>query len=359
MPKLKFFSDFRDSKRFLTFFFKSYRYNRDRDLSEEAINATATNVSGNSSDSDNVGRYMNMVFLADLATRTDSQSTMADTRAKPPLRLEMDRYLSMPTDPTIPVEQVEKEMLKWWAAKKGELPLLAELAREYLCIPASSSPSERLFSHAGNIVTDTRHSLDPENVSMLLFIKENLHRCMSSWKKWKTRVPEENSWYEENEPSEALPPSQPSEDSQSQSLINAPKKKKYDAEARKRYHEEHPNSTSPSLPRTPENTRKKMKSQPKIPKNQQKLTDMLKKKKERLNFISDSDSEPEPQPEEQKSPQKRKHSDVGASTSSQQQPPPEKKKKKSKKLSVEKVSELLTQDMDIFDKSTDNDDFDE
>jgi hypothetical protein len=271
----------------------------------------------------------------------------------------MDKYLAMPTDPTIPVEQVEKEMLKWWAAKKGELPLLAELAREYLCIPASSSPSERLFSHAGNIVTDTRHSLDPENVSMLLFIKENLHRCMSSWKKWKTRVPEENSWYEENEPSEALPPSQPSEDSESQSLINAPKKKKYDAEARRRFHEQNP-SSSPSLASTPENPKNKKKSQalPKVPKNQPKLSDMLRKKKERLNFTSDSDSEPEPQPEPQKSPQKRKHSDVEASTSSQQQPPPEKKKKKSKKLSVEKVSELLTQDMDIFDRSTDSTDND-
>ena len=326
-------------------------------MSDEAIQAT--HVSTNSSDSDSAAHYMDMEFLADLASKPNSQSTMGDISAKPPLRLEMDRYQAMTLTPEFNGrELMEKQILKWWAGKKDELPLLAELAREYLCIPASSSPSERLFSHAGNIVTDTRHSLDPENVSMLIFIKENLHRCMSSWKRWKTKVPEENSWYEEHEPSEALPPSQPSEDSESQSLINAPKKKKYNADARRRYHEQNPTSSSPSLASTPENPRKKKKSQaqPKVPKNQPKMSDMLKKKKERLNFISDSDSEPQPEP--QKSPQKRKHSDVEASTSSQQQPPPEKKKKKSQKLSVDKVSELLTQDMDIFDRSTDSTDND-
>jgi hAT family C-terminal dimerisation region len=251
----------------------------DKNLSEEAINATsATNVSGNSSgsDTDNAAKYMEMAFIANLASRP--QSTMADITAKPPLRLEMDKYLALPR-PIGKLEDLEKNMLQWWADQKDYLPLLSGLAREYLCIPASSSPSERCFSHAGNIITDTRHNLDSDNVSMMLFIKENLHRCKTSWKRWKTKIPEENSWYEINEPSEALEPLEPSQPSQpggsqSQALLYAPKKQKYDAAARKKYHQRHPlssSSASPTLGRSPEKKGKKI--QP-VPRNQPKMSEI-------------------------------------------------------------------------------------
>jgi hypothetical protein len=39
--------------------------------------------------------------------------------------------------------------------------------------PASSSPSERLFSASGNICTKLRSSLDPTNLELLVYVHEN------------------------------------------------------------------------------------------------------------------------------------------------------------------------------------------
>ncbi|ELT95740.1 hypothetical protein CAPTEDRAFT_140410 [Capitella teleta] len=52
-------------------------------------------------------------------------------------------------------------------------PRIALLAKKYLAIPATSAPSERVFSTAGNIVTPKRSRLNPEKVNMLVFLAHN------------------------------------------------------------------------------------------------------------------------------------------------------------------------------------------
>lgn len=60
----------------------------------------------------------------------------------------------------------EENPLLWWKANNDRYPMLARLAKSYLCIPATSTPSEQL-SAAGNIASKKRASLSQEHVDML------------------------------------------------------------------------------------------------------------------------------------------------------------------------------------------------
>ena len=64
--------------------------------------------------------------------------------------------------------------LSWWFDNVKRYPTLAIMARKYLCICATSVPSERAFSLAGHIVNERRASLLPETVNMLSFLADNL-----------------------------------------------------------------------------------------------------------------------------------------------------------------------------------------
>ena len=46
------------------------------------------------------------------------------------------------------------------------------MVQKYLCIPATSVPSERAFSAAGHIIKSKQASLLPEHVDMLVFLTQ-------------------------------------------------------------------------------------------------------------------------------------------------------------------------------------------
>ena len=63
--------------------------------------------------------------------------------------------------------------LMWWKTNKTRFPVLSKLARKYLAVPATSTPSERLFSEAGNVMTIKRTQLAPNMLENLVFCKKN------------------------------------------------------------------------------------------------------------------------------------------------------------------------------------------
>ena len=63
--------------------------------------------------------------------------------------------------------------LEWWKEHKSKFVRLAQLARKYLAIPATSAPSERLFSSAGLTIAKERARLTQDNAAMLIFLHEN------------------------------------------------------------------------------------------------------------------------------------------------------------------------------------------
>jgi len=62
--------------------------------------------------------------------------------------------------------------LDWWCLKQQQNPLLASIVMKVLAIPATSSPSERVFSVAGITIAKERSRLDPADAGELTFLHD-------------------------------------------------------------------------------------------------------------------------------------------------------------------------------------------
>ena len=70
----------------------------------------------------------------------------------------------------------ENDPYAWW---KEKFPVLSQLSRKILGIRVASTPSERLFSDAGNLLTVKRTRMKPELFSRVMFLKRNGHHFAS------------------------------------------------------------------------------------------------------------------------------------------------------------------------------------
>jgi hAT family C-terminal dimerisation region len=82
---------------------------------------------------------------------------------------EFEKYLSAQADDD------DTNVLEWWRLHAGSYPYLARVARDYLAIPATSVPAERVFSVEADLVTKKRGSLHDDTIQECA--------CLCSW--WK------------------------------------------------------------------------------------------------------------------------------------------------------------------------------
>ena len=72
----------------------------------------------------------------------------------------------------------------WVSYKKNNVyPTLAALARKYLCVPASSIYSERLFSEYNGLYEKKRSRIKPDCAEQVLFLHHNWERVESNGRK--------------------------------------------------------------------------------------------------------------------------------------------------------------------------------
>lgn len=83
---------------------------------------------------------------------------------------EIDSYMLL----SVPHVGEDFDILLWWKNNKFNFPLLSQVARSILCIPASSSKPESDFSVAGFIKSPRRANLAPENLDDMLVAMSNM-----------------------------------------------------------------------------------------------------------------------------------------------------------------------------------------
>lgn len=73
----------------------------------------------------------------------------------------------------LPSDCNPEKIFSYWSTKKGKWPRLSMMARDMLCIPATSASSERAFSAGRDCFGIARMRLSPETVEALI--------CFRSW----------------------------------------------------------------------------------------------------------------------------------------------------------------------------------
>lgn len=68
------------------------------------------------------------------------------------------------------------DVLGFWKIHEKQFPLLAKVVKKYFCIQSTSCSAERTFSTGGSTVTAKRTKLDPINVNMMVYLRENMNK---------------------------------------------------------------------------------------------------------------------------------------------------------------------------------------
>jgi hypothetical protein len=75
---------------------------------------------------------------------------------------EVERYFE------IALEDSEIDMIQWWSTHKTSFPHLYRMAFDILNVPATSVPSEQIFSKAGDVITKKRNRLSKDSIQAIM-----------------------------------------------------------------------------------------------------------------------------------------------------------------------------------------------
>jgi hypothetical protein len=103
-------------------------------------------------------------YMEYMATSQSSQASSMQSTT------ELERWLR---EPCLPADTTPQQLTTYMQSKIYDFPIITQIARDYMAIPATSAPSERVFSLAGNLITKKRTKISSENVRYVL--------CLRSW----------------------------------------------------------------------------------------------------------------------------------------------------------------------------------
>ena len=90
-------------------------------------------------------------------------------KVESPITNELDNYLSRE------LEDYSTSPITWWKTKTALYPNLSLMARDFLAIPGTSTPSERVFSGGRQLLPYTRNRMGGKTVQAI--------SCLKSWLK--------------------------------------------------------------------------------------------------------------------------------------------------------------------------------
>ncbi|XP_071055030.1 E3 SUMO-protein ligase ZBED1-like [Onthophagus taurus] len=91
------------------------------------------------------------------------------------VKKEMDKYIEEPLLARKDIYGVIQDPLVWWHQRKHIYPNLFQIMKKQMCVMATSVPCERIFSKAGQIVSEKRERLTTNKIAQVVFLSYNLN----------------------------------------------------------------------------------------------------------------------------------------------------------------------------------------
>ena len=147
---------------------------RQTNTSQGGVSSNASNTSSSISVSTRPKQNPIQSFLPSLG-KGKSQRASAQS-STPSINDELVLYRTLATKEFNEITEHDKEhdLFRFWSEHEREFPILGPLARKHLITPATSVPSESLFSVAAFFGRKERSRLTPDNLSMSVFIQDKV-----------------------------------------------------------------------------------------------------------------------------------------------------------------------------------------